>query len=603
MKYRIVFYSSIFILVTTIIFWFIAKHMYMNQKFTGVERELKTISESLDKSLNQIFTSLENIFNSADIEKHIEDYLSGKISSEGFKRNIVLKISDNSSIFNNLVGMIFTYQDKVILEVGETSFLKKRFNETKENFPEKANIFKDNNITLMVCSIQKKFEKAQIMIISLFDISNLVTYFMKDLYYYTDFGFYSSRPKASRYGYAYYLSSVDEYMKIDLKDDFLLEGFDKYFIVFAAIFLSAVLFSELIVFNVMKKHHSFIEKTNEREYRSVYYKFKALNNLIKNIASEKSDWNDFCKNLTVYLDSKVTFIGLSNSTDLEILGSFDIRKNSPFEFSKLSSNLLEFCTDNTAIYFELKQLKNYTELSKTLDINEKSIVGIAPIYVKDKLIGAVVTVYENNEKVSKEAENFLSDIVQLIDEKIEHVLDMKESRKTRKIDVDQELLKMAMFDQLTKVPNRRYLELKLKSFFKDFKSSNKRFGLIFFDIDNFKKFNDVYGHDCGDMVLITTGKILKKVFRANDIFGRWGGEEFLVIVDDVDEDAIAISAERLRKTVESTLVNCENQSLKVTISIGATVVKENDTIENILKRVDELMYQAKQSGKNTVVVG
>jgi diguanylate cyclase (GGDEF)-like protein len=71
----------------------------------------------------------------------------------------------------------------------------------------------------------------------------------------------------------------------------------------------------------------------------------------------------------------------------------------------------------------------------------------------------------------------------------------------------------------------------------------------------------------------------------------------------VDEDAIAISAERLRKTVESTLVNCENQSLKVTISIGATVVKENDTIENILKRVDELMYQAKQSGKNTVVVG
>lgn len=603
MKYRLAIYSLLLFVIATIIFWYVSKYMYMNQKFSVIERELKTISESIDKVLNQVSTSFENTLSSVD--KYIEDYLNGNLSSEGFKKNFVLKISENSLIFNNLVGMIFIYHDKVAFEIGETFFLKRRFVETKENFPEKPDVFKDNNITLLIYSTKKKAGKNQVVIVSLLDISNLITNTMKNLYYYSDFNFYTSKPRPSKYSYVHYLSSVSKYMKIDLKDDFLLEGFSRYFTVLVFFLLFTILSSELIMYATMRKHLAFAKKIDEENYRSMYLKLNTLSNLIKNIASRESNWNNFCKNLTIYLDSKITFIGLSNNTDIEILGSFDIKKNSSSGVSKLPLNLSELDIDNTTKYFELKQLKNYTELSKMLGIYENNIISITPIFLEDKPIGAVVVVFEDERKLNEEIKNFLNDIVQLIDEKIEHILDMKENknRGTRKIDVDQELLKMAMFDQLTKIPNRRYLELKLKSFFKDFRNSNRKFGIIFFDIDNFKKINDVYGHDCGDTVLISAGKILKRVFRTNDVFGRWGGEEFLIIVDDIDEKAIVASAERLRKTFESTQINCKNQNLNVTISVGATVINENDTIESILKRVDELMYQAKQNGKNRVVVG
>ncbi|MCV6608873.1 MAG: GGDEF domain-containing protein [Campylobacterales bacterium] len=157
---------------------------------------------------------------------------------------------------------------------------------------------------------------------------------------------------------------------------------------------------------------------------------------------------------------------------------------------------------------------------------------------------------------------------------------------------------LAFTDPLTGVASR----LKFDESIKDAISlaerfENQKFSLVLFDIDNFKKVNDTLGHDYGDIVLKEVSKAASEIVRDSDIFARWGGEEFVVLSHFTDIEEGAILAERIRESIE----NLRFAKLdKVTCSFGVSEFQKNDNEEKIMKRADELLYRAKENGKNRV---
>lgn len=163
------------------------------------------------------------------------------------------------------------------------------------------------------------------------------------------------------------------------------------------------------------------------------------------------------------------------------------------------------------------------------------------------------------------------------------------------------LSEKAMHDSLTKLPNRSYLESFLQYKLSEYQRFGKRFALLFADIDHFRVFNNTYGHDIGDLVLTDIAKSIMHTIKKDDMFGRWGGEEFVGIFFINRNYEASIIAERLRHLVENTVViNSDGQELKVTISVGVTIPRHQDTPDDIIKRADGLMYQSKHNGRNMV---
>ena len=129
------------------------------------------------------------------------------------------------------------------------------------------------------------------------------------------------------------------------------------------------------------------------------------------------------------------------------------------------------------------------------------------------------------------------------------------------------------------------------------------FGILFMDIDHFKIFNDTYGHDVGDRVLRFVAETLVKNARPFDLIGRWGGEEFLGIIRNVSWQQLEDLGNRLRVLVESAYIQAESEKLHVSISIGATLVCDEDSMETVIKRADTLLYESKRSGRNRLTIG
>lgn len=164
-----------------------------------------------------------------------------------------------------------------------------------------------------------------------------------------------------------------------------------------------------------------------------------------------------------------------------------------------------------------------------------------------------------------------------------------------------ELERMAYLDPLTGLANRRYAEITLGGRLEELQRYGWKFGIIFIDIDNFKTVNDRHGHDLGDEVLKMVGKTLQNSLRAFDIVSRWGGEEYLAVIAHIEGEELTVTSNRCRALVEQSRIPAV-PSLRVTISLGATLARETDTVETLIKRADRLMYQSKQAGRNCVTM-
>jgi len=161
-----------------------------------------------------------------------------------------------------------------------------------------------------------------------------------------------------------------------------------------------------------------------------------------------------------------------------------------------------------------------------------------------------------------------------------------------------ELENLAFRDPLTNLPNRRYVELKVAQALQDHQQFGRQYGLLLFDLDRFKQVNDSHGHEVGDAVLKAVAESLVRSLRPVDIIGRWGGEEFLVLLTDAVATALGDLAERCRVLVAQSSVSQGASRVSVTASIGATLLNYNDSAATAIRRADELMYRSKRSGGN-----
>lgn len=158
-----------------------------------------------------------------------------------------------------------------------------------------------------------------------------------------------------------------------------------------------------------------------------------------------------------------------------------------------------------------------------------------------------------------------------------------------------ELQKVSITDKLTTLNNRNRVDGFLPASIEEARYHSQQLALALLDVDHFKKINDNYGHQAGDMVLIHLAHLMKNQAREHDFIGRWGGEEFIIILQDTGE-ALAMSLmEALREDVEKASFPGVG---RVTISIGVSMLKPGDDAELLLKRADEQLYLAKQQGRN-----
>lgn len=166
-----------------------------------------------------------------------------------------------------------------------------------------------------------------------------------------------------------------------------------------------------------------------------------------------------------------------------------------------------------------------------------------------------------------------------------------------------ELEEMALLDNITKLANRNYIEKEIFVRFEETKRFGVPFGILFMDIDYFKQFNDTYGHDVGDCVLKFVADTLVRNSRPFDVIGRWGGDEFIGIMRKVSRRQLAYLGNRLRTLVEASYIQTESDKLHVSISIGATLRCDNDSMETLIKRADTLLYESKRAGRNRLTIG
>jgi diguanylate cyclase (GGDEF)-like protein len=167
----------------------------------------------------------------------------------------------------------------------------------------------------------------------------------------------------------------------------------------------------------------------------------------------------------------------------------------------------------------------------------------------------------------------------------------------------EELQQQALLDPLTGVGNRRYTEMDVVSRLEGMNRYGWPFGVAFVDIDHFKQVNDTYGHDTGDDVLKMISRTLLNSLRPFDFLGRWGGEEFVVSITYVSGDELSTVANRIRSLAEHSILSVPGSQLQVTVSIGVTPARPEDTPEALVKRADELMYRSKEAGRNRVTIG
>lgn len=173
------------------------------------------------------------------------------------------------------------------------------------------------------------------------------------------------------------------------------------------------------------------------------------------------------------------------------------------------------------------------------------------------------------------------------------------SKKKALTRANDELEKLSRTDGLTQLNNRAYWEQCLEREFQRNQRYQVNSSLVMFDIDHFKSVNDTYGHQAGDEVIRQVAKVLRDSLRRTDIAGRYGGEEFGVILSDTSAESAFNYCERLRKNIEALCVVHEDKEIKFTVSLGVSQASSEQTSRKVwLEEADQALYSCKENGRN-----
>lgn len=225
------------------------------------------------------------------------------------------------------------------------------------------------------------------------------------------------------------------------------------------------------------------------------------------------------------------------------------------------------------------------EIRKTYTKNDLNILAISSN--EDSEISAMFLKNGANDYISKpfSKEEFSC--------RINNVLEAKENFDT--------ITNHSTRDFLTGLYNRRYFYEDMGKYIDQNNQNGEKFAIAMVDIDNFKAINDSYGHDTGDKVIVTLSEILRTETNHRDLVSRFGGEEFCVVLKNINQYSALDIFERIRKEVEdTTTISDKGENIKFTISIGV-IVNKDDELEESINQADMLLYKAKQNGKNQVL--
>ncbi|WP_022949068.1 biofilm regulation diguanylate cyclase SiaD [Methylohalobius crimeensis] len=187
--------------------------------------------------------------------------------------------------------------------------------------------------------------------------------------------------------------------------------------------------------------------------------------------------------------------------------------------------------------------------------------------------------------------------------KLEKIIRISDRYQYMLRDVNRRLHYLSMRDELTDLPNRRCMMERLNTEISQAKRLMQELTVALVDIDHFKQINDRYGHVVGDEVLVWVASTLKGMLREYDVCGRWGGEEFLILLPQTDQAAAQPIVERLCRTISSCTIPLseENARCQVTVSVGLTQWRMGEPVDHVLKRADDALYKAKHRGRNRYV--
>lgn len=201
--------------------------------------------------------------------------------------------------------------------------------------------------------------------------------------------------------------------------------------------------------------------------------------------------------------------------------------------------------------------------------------------IKDRIIDEIGKVRVSSQSIKKELDEY-----RRTTQSLSSTLEQSEAK--------------ALVDSLTNVLNRNAYNMKISQVIREFSKLGEPFCLLVVDIDHFKKFNDKYGHKVGDQVLRAVSEAVQESLRASDLVFRYGGEEFVVILNGIDMDKAFKLAEKIRRGVEKDYFVDKDQKMIVTVSIGVACVREGDTESSLFERADKALYAAKGNGRNQV---
>lgn len=235
-----------------------------------------------------------------------------------------------------------------------------------------------------------------------------------------------------------------------------------------------------------------------------------------------------------------------------------------------------------------KNILNIREKIESINIAQDGIEALTKL--QDELVNAASMIEKEMSSVTNKLESGKSQILAL-EEKIKSLEDELTKTKTEN-----------MTDHLTGVLTRRAFSDEIKRIESSYNRINTQYAVIFFDLDHFKILNDSYGHECGDVVLSTFGKILNKTVREHDLVGRYGGEEFIAIIHFNLNRELLQFLKRIKTIVTENSFLYQDKKIRITFSAGVAIRNSYPTYENALQKADALLYKAKESGRNKILL-
>ncbi len=221
---------------------------------------------------------------------------------------------------------------------------------------------------------------------------------------------------------------------------------------------------------------------------------------------------------------------------------------------------------------------------KKVDLSLYKDCTIIPLNIQEELIGYLVAdglAGQDKEKFYILSQQFLLGIKRAI--------------------LYEDVQELAIIDTLTNIFNRRHYLERFKEEIERSRKFNYKFCCLMIDIDYFKSFNDRYGHIVGDAILRELSKTIQENIRQIDLIGRYGGEEFSIILSETDKDAAQFAAQRIRLAIQDKRIRVYDEELKITVSIGiSTFPYDGKDIERLIDKADTALYRAKQAGRNKV---